>query len=176
MKNFDLKEIKMPDKSSVYTNRKLYRIIFDTSDSADFKNLVHAEKFLAKINKSLDMISLELNQSLAKIFSIYIQLKLYDFKYDYNRKLNDCLEYYLKAYDYKYSNGSFHETFFPFNYFKKTIYNLLPIIKNLSKYAADSRYLNFKYELEIIHATLIRLYENLMDLSKKKPCEWQQGF
>lgn len=164
MKKVNIRQLRTPDKSSIFTEQRKYSIYLGNNSRTLFSNEKYAKKFLTDVNQELNLILTDLNLTYIEIFQQWrrcwacLSVDL-DKNFDY---VNKCFRLSVK-------NTGDNANHFAF----VNIYNICNELLTVSD-ALKDYYLYYKEftSLNNIKTVIIRI-ENLIlqlnNLGKKKP-------
>ena len=164
MKKIEIRNFHLPDKSSIVTEQRMYRISLDFGQSASFKSLKEIQKFIVDTNAMLNDVAFELDYVGVAVIELYRKAKLYDMKTNCNQLIFNAFECLDRAYK---GNSSENENYLIFADMKRAINTFNKIIDLVLEYIKDKRLYDIQNGAIHYAKRLNEMYAKCNDWAKK---------
>lgn len=166
MKKIKISGLSIPDKESVFIERRAYKVNLGNGIVKQFLNKAEATAFLNEVSKYLSYKMHECNELYISAFTYYRRAWFY---FDHNKPLSNTADLYAMERQCEYSINAISDTFkilykranwangnhFVFVHFNTINNNLLDIVKVLQKLYENKSQAAILYELEILNNKII---------------------
>jgi hypothetical protein len=134
MREVRLFKIDLPNKSSVYTEQRTYRVFLGNETKRSFSNFKDAKAFLSETNRFLTEKLYELNYMYSVVFTEYRKVWFYMSDNHSIRRIEDKVNESFALIDRGFiqagdRSGTTNGNYFIFNYFSNICENLITVLE-----------------------------------------------